>query len=408
MTILTAVLLALQADPPSPPQDARVAAYVQQLRDDATRDRARDRLIHIGKSVLPALEKSEADPALLASIRQEIALNETLSSSYGPPHTFTFDGTEEGLGVLLSRLESEARMPLQKNSLDLGQKIPLKLEDATFWESLDELCKKAGIFYWPGTDPIYLNGGNASLKPRAYYGPVMLVVDRMIQQRLVTFDRINSEFLIRVMCVWEKSISPMGPTGRYKLLRVLDDTGASLLPEAAPAAAAKPVMPMRLAGQTIDLAGLRPPSPDARKLTVVEGTLELEFPARIDEVRIEIQVDMAPATKELEGATVEVRSFSPQSTWGAAADVQIRFADPKEAANFRIGASDTEFRGVGDPKQGWIGSTIRVPEKNAYNVTVHWRNPGRQQENPKEIRLRIPRGSVIKNVPFCYRDMELK
>src|SRR6185295_2541226 len=228
------------------------------------------------------------------------------------------------------------------------------------------------------------------------------------QQRRVGFDRIDSDYLIRVMCVWEKSVLPMGPTGRYRLTHATDDTGLSLIPENAAPATPRPVMPMRLAGQTVDLAGLRAPAPQAKKLARIEGTLELEFPARVDEVRIELQVDMPAVTRQLEGATIEIVSFAPQSAWGAAANVQIRFIDAKEAANFRIGASDVEFLGSGDPKPGWIGSTARLPEKNAYNVTVHWRNSGRQQDLPKEIRLRIPRGSVIKNVPFCYRDVDLK
>src|SRR5262245_56139304 len=109
MTILTAVLLALvQADPPPPPPpplEPRVALYAQQLREEGTRDRARDRLVHLGKPALALLEKHDVDPAMLSSIRQEIAFNESLGASYGAPRTFTFDGSEETLANLLSKLE---------------------------------------------------------------------------------------------------------------------------------------------------------------------------------------------------------------------------------------------------------------------------------------------------------------
>ena len=54
MTILTAVLFALQqGDPVS--LEPRVAAYAQQLREEATRDRARDRLVHLGRPGLALL-----------------------------------------------------------------------------------------------------------------------------------------------------------------------------------------------------------------------------------------------------------------------------------------------------------------------------------------------------------------
>src|SRR6185503_15341163 len=128
MTILTAVLFALlQGETPAPPLESRVAAYAQQLREEGTRDRARDRLVHLGKPALASLEKQDVDPAVLASIRQEIAFNETLGAGYGPPHTFSFDGSEESLGILLSKLESGAGVTFQKNSLDLSQKLSVRL-----------------------------------------------------------------------------------------------------------------------------------------------------------------------------------------------------------------------------------------------------------------------------------------
>jgi hypothetical protein len=407
MTILAALLLATaQADAPL---ETRVSAYAVQLRDDATRDRARDRLVHLGKAGLPFLEKAEIDPALLLSVRQEIELNESLGTSYGPPHVFTFDGSEESLGVLLSRLETTGGMPLQKNSLDLAQKLSLKLEDATFWESLDEVCKKASIWYYPATEPLYLNGGMVSAKPRCYYGPIMIVMDRVIHQRRVLFSSVESEFTIRLLCVWEKSVSPLGVTGRYHVSTVTEDGGASLLPPTPKAApVARSVSPVRIAGQAIDVNGLRPPSAAARKLDRVDGTLELEFPSRIDEVRFELAAEGATTGKEkaIEGARVELKSFAPKEAWGATTEIEITFQDPKEAAAFRIGASDVEFVVPGDPRRaGWVGGA-RV-ENDKFSFTAHWRNGGRP-ELPKEIRLRIPRGGVIKNVPFSFRNVDLK
>jgi hypothetical protein len=409
MTILTAVLFALaQADPPPAPLEPRVAAYALQLRDESTRDRARDRLVHLGKPALALLEKCDVDSALLSSIRQEVVQNESIGAAYGPPHLFTFDAAEETLGVLLSRLETVSGQTFQKNSLDLSQKYSVPLVDASFWEALDAVCNKAAIWYYPSSDQFYLNGGMASPKPRTYYGPLMVIMDRVTQQRKVTFEKIESEYVIKLMCVWERSIAPLGPTGRYSLVTATDDTGASLIPADPAPVPQRPMMPVRITGQGIDLGGLLPPSPQANKLARVEGTLELEFPARVDEVKIEIQGDTPTALREIEGAVIELRSFAPSSNWGAAAEFQIKFKDLKEAANFRIGSGDIEFIAPGNgARAGWIGTTQRDAEKGLYLFTAHWRQGGRQ-ELPKEIRLRIPRGSVIKNVPFRYKDVELK
>ncbi|MBV8880970.1 MAG: hypothetical protein JO332_13450 [Planctomycetaceae bacterium] len=408
MTILVAVVLALAQGDPS--LEARVSAYAAQLREDGTRDRARDRLIHLGKSALPFLEKVDADPTVLASIRQEIALNDSLGTSYGPPHLFSFDGSEESLGVLLSRLESTAGAPFQKNSLDLGQKLSIKLEDATFWEALDEICAKASIWYYPTNDPLYLNGGMASLKPRSYYGPIMAVMDRVIQQRRVNFSTIESDFTIRLMLVWEKSIAPLGTSGRYHLAAVTDDTGAMLIAPPRPAPPApRPGGLIRPPGQGLDLSGLRPPSPGAKKLSRVEGTLELEFPFRLDEVRFELSADGPTPSKEraIEGAKIELKNFTPQAAWGATMSISIKFDDPKEAAAFRIGPTDIDYvLGSDQKRSGWIGSA-KLEDGATYTFVGNWRNGGRQ-ELPKEVRLRIPRGVVIKNVPFSFKDVELK
>ena len=407
MTMLAAVLFALAQGDPS--LEARVSTYTTQLREDATRDRARDRLVHLGKVALPLLDKADIESTLLASIRQEIALNDSLGSSYGPPHLFSFDGGEESLGILLSKLEMTAGAPFQKNSLDLGQKLAIKLEEATFWEALDEICTKASIWYYPTNDPIYLNGGNASLKPRVYYGPIMAVMDRVIQQRRITFSAIESEFTIRLMIVWEKTILPLGANGRYHLTAVTDDFGNSLILPARPfPPASRPGGLVRPNGQNLDFSGLRPPSPQSKKLSRVEGTFELEFPSRIDEVRFELATDgpTPPKEKSVEGAKVELKSFVPQAAWGATMSVSIRFADAKEGENFRIGTADVEYLMAGDQKRyGWIGSASYTD--GVYSFVTNWRNGGRQ-ELPREIRLRIPRGGVIKNVPFSFKDVELK
>jgi hypothetical protein len=407
MTILAACLFALTQGDPS--LDSRVASYAAQLREDATRDRARDRLVHLGKPALALLEKADVDPAILASIRQEVALNESLGAAYGPPHTFTFDGSEETLGVLLSRLEQVAGTPYQKNSLDLGQRLSIKLEDATYWEALDEICSKASIWCIPTNDPLYLTGGMASQKPRCFYGPIILVMDRVSQQRRVTFSAIESELTLLLSVAWEKSIAPLGPSGRYHLTTVVDDTGLSLLPDSTTATPSpRAGGSIRPAGQSLFLNGLRVPSPQAKKISRVEGTLELEFPSRIDDVRFELAPEGVTAAKEkaIEGAKVEMKNFVPQAAWGAAMTVSIRFTDPKEAAKFRIGNADVEFiMGADQKRYGWVGSASFA--EGVYTFVVNWRNQGRS-ELPKEVRIRVPRGGVIKNVPFCFRDVELK
>src|SRR5436190_8448814 len=408
MTIVAALMFALaQGDAPL---DARVSAYVAQLRDETTRDRARDRLVHLGRPALVLLEKADVDPALLASIRQEIVFHESLGASYGPPHLFTLDGSEESLGVLISRLETAYGATFQKNSFDLGQKLAIKLDDATFWETLDEVCAKGSMWYYPGNDPPSLNGGMASLKPRAYYGPIVAIMGRASQERRITFNAIESDFTIRLMLAWERTIAPLGVNGRFQLTAATDDTGASLLaPPKGPAPLLRSGALIRNPGRILDLSGLKPPSVGSKKLARVEGTFELEFPSRIDEVRFELAPEGPTAGKEksIDGATVQLKSFTPTPAWTAALTVWIKFQDPKEAADFRIGAADVEYFPAGDQRRSsWIGSA-KLEEGTTFTFSGTWRSGGRQ-ELPKEVRIRIPRGVVVKHVPFCFKDVDLK
>jgi len=234
-------------------------------------------------------------------------------------------------------------------------------------------------------------------------------MDRVQQTRRVTFSAIESEFSIVLALAWEKSISPLGVNGRHHLTAVTDDTGASLLPAASPA----PATPQRVTsyirtGQGLSLSGLRVPSAQAKKLSRVEGTVEVEFPSRIDEVRFDLASEGAtpPKEKSIEGATVEFKGFVPQAAWGATMTVAVHFADPKEGAKFRIGQNDVEYVMPGDQKRfGWIATASYAD--GVYTFVTNWRNGGRT-DLPKEVRLRIPRGVVVKNVPFCFKDVELK
>jgi len=236
----------------------------------------------------------------------------------------------------------------------------------------------------------------------------MIVLDRVISQRKVLFSSVESDYTIRLLCVWEKSVAPLGVTGRYHLTAVTENGGASLLPETPKPQGPRLQSPVRISGQAVDLSGLRPPAPECRGLARIEGTLELEFPSRVDEVRFELAAEgpTTGKTKTIEGARVELKSFTPQAAWGATTEVVIHFDDPKEAAAFRVGTGDVEFVVPAEPRRaGWVGAA-RV-DKDNFSFTAHWRNGGRP-ELPKEIRLRIPRGGVIKNVPFCFKDIDLK
>ncbi len=400
-----AILAAFQ----EPDLEARVRAYAGRLGDERTRDRAYDRLAHLGESAIRLLEKEDVDPALLSALREETALHASLGPVYGPPRTFSFDGQEDSLGSCLARLESGSGASFHKHSIDPAARVAVKIRDASFWEALDEICRKAGVLYYPsGGEQIYLNMGAAAEKPRTFYGPLMIVLGSVIHQRRVGFDRTTTDLTVRLSCYWERHVSPLGLTRRYALSRAIDDTGQSLLRagEPPPEPARRPGTGTRLGYDTLDLSGLRPLAAGARRLALLEGTLELEFPSRVETATFASPLDAPSASRPLEGLTAELRNCTVSSSSGMMADLALVFRDEAEAARFRPSARDADLVSSTGQKHP-VYLTAGRTEKNT--VTFSFRTyTGGASPDLKEIVLRVPRGSIVKKVPFRFRDVEIK
>ena len=74
--------------------------------------------------------------------------------------------------------------------------------------------------------------------------------------------------------------------------------------------------------------------------------------------------------------------------------------------DFRIGPAQVDFVAQGDAPRSGSVSSLKV-DKEIVTFTLQWRSFHRN-EIPKEFRLRLPRGSVIKKVPFEFKDVDLR
>lgn len=401
--------MALCVSQEGPPSSDTVGRYAAALKDAKTRKRAWDRLAHLGPGVLDPLTRLDIPAEVLASLKAEIAFNETIKHAYGAPRTFTFDGREEPLGTHLSRLEEASGVTFYKQSIDLTLPVALELRDGSFWESVHEICRKAGLLYWASMgDQIHLRTGALPEKPKNYHGPIMIWIDRFVHERRATFDRTSSSFAMQISCVWERHVAPRGLTKNWRLDAIRDDTGKSLMPVEAPtpvpakiAAAGSRLLPLM-----VEIPNLQVPDPAAQRISLIQGVLEMEFPARIDVVTFPAPMENPVAAISMEGLRVELRGFSDVASNGVMADVALVYADEKEAVAGGFTYRDAAFvKTDGTRRNAHVTSTSL--EGATAGFTLRGYNLG-DVNGVKEISLRIPRGAIVKPISFLFENVGIR
>lgn len=412
MRLLIGILTAAcQAPPPGLEPDRIVREYAPLLADERHALRARDLLVHAGEPAMALLERRGADPSLLRALREEIAVLQGLGEAYPPPRRFSFEGQEETLGHYLARLEEAAGITFQKQTVDLSRRISPALKDASFWEALDTLCRQAQILYYPSAvDHIYLNPGVLPDKPRSFYGPFMITLDRFLLRRRVLFSRTDTRFTARLHCVWEPALTPLGLcSGGVRFTRAADGQGRSLL---GPGENAPPAGASGFAGggpslfEFVDAGGLRLPDGPRPRYSVLEGLLRLEFPSRILNASFPNPLEAAPAARALEEVTVELRSCAARAGAQITAELALIFPDEKAAAAYRLSPRTLLFRDASGRRIPGYLQSARL-ERNAHLLTARCYGLA-QAGDLKEILVMVPRGRLPVEVPFRFTDVEVQ
>lgn len=404
------MLVAAQSAAPEASLEGRVREYAAQLSEPRTRERALDRLGHLGLPALPLLRRAGASREALESVAADVELHEKIRDSYGPPHTFTFDGAEDSVGSFLSRIEDAAGCSSYRYLMDAARRISVPLKDASFWEALDAICRAGELVYSPYIgDQLYISpthGAPMPERPRSYHGPLVVLVERFTLERRILFDRTTEELSARLLCAWERHVSPRG-LRRCVLTRVEDDTGRSLLPAAGKTepAAALPAAKAMMYYDMLEVKSLKPPAPGAKKIAVFEGTLDLEFPERVERAPFVNPADSAPACRNAGEVAVDLRSFSAGNQ-EIAAEISLSFPDEREAAACRVGPRTVELVHEGKARISSYVFNLKT-EKNVVSFGVRVRGLPRPAE-VRELVVRVARGCVVKPVPFRFTDVELK
>jgi hypothetical protein len=410
MRLVIATLAAALQAPPDLETARIVREYGPLLADERHGLRARDLLVHVGEPALALLERQGGAPSLLRALREEAAILRGLADAYRAPRRFTFDGQEDTLGHYLGRLEETAGVTFQKQTVDLSRRVAPRLKDASFWETLDALCRQAQILYYPSAvDHIYLNPGALPDKPRSFYGPFMITLDRFLLRRRVLFSRTETQFTARLHCVWEPALTPLGVSpGGARFTHAADGEGRSLLlpPEGAAPASPAPTGGRPLLFEFVDAEGLRLPEGPRPRFALLEGSLRVEFPSRVLTASFPNPLEAAPAARTIEDVTVELRSCAARPGAQVTAELALVFPDPGAAAAYRLSPRSLGFQDASGRRLPAYLQGSRL-ERNALLFTARCYGLG-QVGDLKEILVAVPRGSVPLEVPFRFADVEVK
>jgi hypothetical protein len=375
--------------------EAALRRFAALLARPETRARGVDRLSHVDPAALGRLPG--LDPDILRAAEAHAALRH----SYGPPRLFSLDGREEEVEEILARLERDSGLSFHRSSLPRGAKVALRLEEASVLEALVEIGRAAS-FSVAGSDGalLYLQPSVPPARPRVFHGPVMVELERICRRARVGFDGVTRDFWMRFAVWWEPHVLPLDGKLACVVKRAVDDSGRSLLQDPPrPPVARTDNWPLSSPGIAI-LEGLRTPEADARSLTV-EGAVELRLAAEV-----EIAVFEKPGVVKRPGVSIELKSLVPAETGGTVATIRLTFEDPARAQEHRPGPrdlvidSDVPPRGL---RTTVSGLTVKESEVE-YTVRV----PGIRPEDARRYQVRVPRGSVVKRVPFLFEGVGLR
>lgn len=384
--------LALQTEPSD---EAALRRFTALLARPETRARGVDRLSHLDPDVLGRL------PGLDPDILRAAEANAALRHSYGPPRLFSLDGREEDLEEVLSRLERQTGLAFHRSSLPRGAKVALRLEDASALEAMTELGRAAS-FSILGFDGalLYLQPAVPPARPRVFHGPLMVELERVSRRTRVGFDATTRDFWMRLAVWWEPHVIPLDGNLTCVLTRAVDDAGRSLLADAPRPPGPRTDAWPRTGHGMATVEGLRSPEADARSLTV-EGAVELRLPAEVEKATFE-----KPGVEKRPGVSIELKSIAAAETGGIVAEIRLRFDERARALEHRPATSDL----VVDSEVLLRGQRPTVTGVSVKETEVEYaiRVPGIRPEDVRRLHLRVPRGAVVKRVPFLFEGVKIR
>lgn len=247
-TIRFALLLALTLSPTLRAQTTQPAADIEtlitQLSDDQWRVRqdAQDRLVAIGKDVVPRLQqlaKESQDEEV--RIRAEAALRQIEENERTGPTLLTLHLKNVPLQTALAEISRQAKTPIAtwppfQHQPDNNPKITLDADRQPFWLVIQQLCKQAGLSperVGGPQQPITLmqRSDNWSKKPAVHHNGFLIVAESASRNHNVDFatNAVSHNYSMRLRAFIDPKLRVVEGATMVRLEEVVDDKGNSLV-----------------------------------------------------------------------------------------------------------------------------------------------------------------------------------
>ena len=317
MRALALVLLLL---PAGQAQDGRVQELLSRLDDDSieVRAAAAAALIDLGKSALPALR-----PALgaaggelkdrLGEIIRKIRERERLALLLPPPSLITVDAQNLPLREVFEKVSRQTRTAIDYSQVPEDARVTVKLDRVPLWKAIDRICAASGkVTAGLESDHVILTAEPYIAIPSKILDSFRVTLEQVQLSTEVTFglqDRYDN-FQATLRLGWEKGARPYRILGH--IAELVDEQGNELV---AAGEATEPLVLSMLQPDTISqdlVLDARGPGPTATRLGKLRVEIELEFPLRYAEVKIDVTTNRNPAAGECPEYAVKVGPLSRQ------------------------------------------------------------------------------------------------
>ncbi len=238
--VLLAVLLMppQAAAQPAPRDDVRVATLIKELgdRDFSIRRGAYDRLAKLGTGSREQLERAlvDADPEIrlrAGQLLESLKLDEVWASSL-----VNLEVSGESAANILRELAKQSG-----NRIHVGDpygtfaeaKLDVSFADVSYWEAVDEICRRTGNRVRPHYDMhtpgVVVSSGSPGKFPRAYAGPVRA---QIISAKRHFVEELNYEeqksdlthgFHVNLQFNWEDRFGIVGYATQPELVEGVTD-----------------------------------------------------------------------------------------------------------------------------------------------------------------------------------------
>ena len=411
MRSLAAVLiLAGFAVPPQ--EDLRIRALLDKLDDDSIEARAAaaSSLIELGAAALPSLRRAVVGAGVelkdrLTEVIRKIQDRERLSTLLPPLSRITLQATNLPLREVLENVAKQTTTAIDVSEVPEDARVTVSLAGVPLWKALDEICRangKAMIEIRP--DRVAIVSDDYVRLPGKITDLFSVALQRIDLSTEVTFGSQEryDHFSARFQVAWGRSARPYYLV--HRIVELVDEEGNQLI---APGEELEPPVRSYITpdtiGQDILLETTRGLGPQATKIAKFHVEVELEFPLKYAEAKIDLSGGKVGGTAECAEFAVNFHRFERQDGALTAALIMT----PRATLEGEVASDSIVLR---DKAGREYPAIVTEGSQANENETPYQLNFPTVPENAElvELVIRIPTEVHRERIDLDLKDLSLK